>query len=184
MAFYDIFDELCKQRGVTPTRAARENGIAQSSVATWKKRGSTPKAATVQKLADYFGVSVSDLLSGIAGKAQFIEMGPCVNGFFLFDLGFLNFKLRSVNCSLLKDGFGIEFPDGDLVLTEAELWELDGNTDSYIRSKLNELREKHKDSFTPKAQQSPQNPAAPPAPPPEGEDIPAADGPGTPPEGE
>lgn len=34
----------------------------QSVVAMWKKRGSTPKAQTIQKLANYFGVSTDDLI--------------------------------------------------------------------------------------------------------------------------
>ena len=62
MAFYDIFESLCTENGVTPTQVARDNGIKQSVVAMWKKRDSTPKAETVQKLADYFGVSVDYLL--------------------------------------------------------------------------------------------------------------------------
>lgn len=62
MAFYDKFEELCRAKGVTPTGAARENGLAQSVISMWKTRGSTPQAATVQKLADYFGVPVSSLL--------------------------------------------------------------------------------------------------------------------------
>ena len=62
MAFYDKFEELCKAKGLTPTRATRENGLAQSVISMWKTRGSTPQAATVQKLADYFGVTVDYLL--------------------------------------------------------------------------------------------------------------------------
>lgn len=61
MAFYDIFEKLCNEKGVTPTQAGRDNGIAQGVVSMWKKRGSTPKAETVQKLADYFGVAPRDL---------------------------------------------------------------------------------------------------------------------------
>ena len=151
MTFYDKFEALCSQKNVTPTRVAREIGLTQQTVSHWKTRGSTPKAVTVQKIADYFEVPVSDLLGDVAGKAQYIKIGSSLSeGFYLFDLGFLNFKLRSVDCTLLKDMSGIRFPDGDLMLPEAELWELDGKTDSYIRSKLNELREKHKDNFTPK----------------------------------
>lgn len=62
MAFYDMFERLCAQKGVTPTQAGRDNGIAQGVVSMWKKRGSTPKAQTIQKLADYFGVSTDDLI--------------------------------------------------------------------------------------------------------------------------
>ena len=62
VTFYSRFEQLCKAKGVTPTQAARDNKIAQSVVSMWKTRGSTPKAATVQKLADYFGVTVNQLL--------------------------------------------------------------------------------------------------------------------------
>ncbi len=75
MAFYDKFEELCKAKGVTPTRAARENGLTQSVISMWKTRGSTPKAATVQKLADYFGVTVNQLLGldAVIEKARKID---------------------------------------------------------------------------------------------------------------
>lgn len=62
MAFYDKFEALCKKKGITPTGAARENGIAQSVVSMWKKRGSTPSGANLQKLASYFGISVDELI--------------------------------------------------------------------------------------------------------------------------
>lgn len=66
MGFYDKFENLCKENGVTPTRVAREIGVAQQSVSLWKKRGSIPSGENLQKLADYFGVTVDYLL----GKDQ------------------------------------------------------------------------------------------------------------------
>lgn len=62
LSFYKIFEQLCDEKGVTPTQAARDVGVAQPVVSQWKKRGSTPKAETVQKLADYFGVTVDYML--------------------------------------------------------------------------------------------------------------------------
>lgn len=62
MAFYEVFDRLCNEKGVTPTQVARDNGLTQQTVSHWKTRGSTPKAQTIQKLADYFGVSTADLI--------------------------------------------------------------------------------------------------------------------------
>lgn len=78
MAFYDKFEELCKTKGITPTRAARENGLAQSVISMWKTRGSTPQAATVQKLADYFGVTVDYLLGWDETKRQIEKLGQQV----------------------------------------------------------------------------------------------------------
>lgn len=76
MAFYDKFELLCGKKRVTPTQAARDNGITQQAVSLWKTRGSTPKVGTIQKLADYFGVSVEYLLSltpDESGFPQYVE---------------------------------------------------------------------------------------------------------------
>lgn len=60
--FYDHFYELCQKARVTPTQVSRDLGIRQSTVSMWKNQGTTPKYPTLQKLADYFGVSVDSLL--------------------------------------------------------------------------------------------------------------------------
>ena len=60
--FYDLFCELCKQKNVAPTRAALDMGISKATPTTWKNKGITPQAAQLQKIADYFGVSVDYLL--------------------------------------------------------------------------------------------------------------------------
>ena len=60
--FWNIFVKLCNQRETTPTRVVRELGIPSGSVTSWKN-GMTPRSTTVQKLADYFGVT-SDYLLG------------------------------------------------------------------------------------------------------------------------
>ena len=64
MTFYETFERLCREKGVTPTQAGRDNGIAQGVVSMWKKRGSTPRYNTAKKMAEYFGVSVNYLISG------------------------------------------------------------------------------------------------------------------------
>ncbi len=60
--FYDIFVELCAQRGVRPSRVAEECGISRSNVASWKSKGYTPRGEALQVIADYFGVPVEQLL--------------------------------------------------------------------------------------------------------------------------
>lgn len=59
--FYDNYVRLCNSIGKTPSAVALEIGIAKPTVSRWKS-GSKPNHATVLKVADYFGVSVSDLL--------------------------------------------------------------------------------------------------------------------------
>lgn len=64
--FYDIFEKLCAEKKVTPAAVRAELGIGQSTMATWKSKGLTPKYDTLKKLSEYFGVSIDYLL----GKAN------------------------------------------------------------------------------------------------------------------
>lgn len=59
--FYDIFLQLCDEKGVKPTRVALDLGYSKNAATKWKT-GSIPSGAALQKLADYFGVSVDYLL--------------------------------------------------------------------------------------------------------------------------
>lgn len=60
--FYNIFIKLCNEAGKSPSKVALEIGTTKPSVTRWKN-GSNPSDATLQKLADYFNVSV-DFLTG------------------------------------------------------------------------------------------------------------------------
>lgn len=59
--FWDVFNNLCRQRGKSPTSVAKDLSIAAGTVSEWKK-GRQPQNSTLLKLADYFGVSVDRLL--------------------------------------------------------------------------------------------------------------------------
>ena len=61
--FFDIFNELCKKKGISCKRAAEEIGLSNSITTKWKKTGATPGGDTLQRIAAYFGVT-SDLLLG------------------------------------------------------------------------------------------------------------------------
>lgn len=60
--FYDVYQNLCKDIGKSATGVALELNIARSTVSNWKKTGTTPQADILQKVADYFNVSVDYLL--------------------------------------------------------------------------------------------------------------------------
>lgn len=61
MQFYDNYVRYCNLAGKSPSAVAAEIGINKSSVTNWKNRGAAPRDATMQKLADYFGVTVAEL---------------------------------------------------------------------------------------------------------------------------
>ena len=55
---YETFERLCKEKGVTPYRVAKDTGVTTATLSSWKSGRYTPKADKLQKLADYFGVGV------------------------------------------------------------------------------------------------------------------------------
>lgn len=60
--FFDIFSELCAEKGVSCKRAAEEIGLSNSITTKWKKTGATPGGDTLEKVAAYFGVTIDHLL--------------------------------------------------------------------------------------------------------------------------
>lgn len=69
--FYDKFAELCDQKGVTPTAAAVAIGLSKATPTKWKKSNATPTGKTLKKIAAYFGITESELLSD--EKIQLIQ---------------------------------------------------------------------------------------------------------------
>ena len=59
--FYINYVALCNKIGKSPSAVAEELGFMRSVVTRWSK-GTIPRQATLQKVADYFGVSVEYLL--------------------------------------------------------------------------------------------------------------------------
>lgn len=79
MANERIF-QLMEKRGLSAYRVSKDTGISQASLADWRKGRSNPKIDKLQKLADYFGVSiyyltgeVDDFDSARQQKIEFIK---------------------------------------------------------------------------------------------------------------
>lgn len=60
--FKENFIRLCNQKGVTPTAACAAVGLSNATFSCWTET-SVPRRATLIKFADYFGVTVDDLLA-------------------------------------------------------------------------------------------------------------------------
>lgn len=63
---YQIFEELCKAHGVTPYKVSKETGISTATLTSWKKGVYEPKTDKRKQIAEYFGVSLQYLDTGIA----------------------------------------------------------------------------------------------------------------------
>lgn len=61
---YEIFIQLLQEYGVTPYKISKETGISQTTLSNWKSGRSVPKVESMQKIADFFGVTLEYLLTG------------------------------------------------------------------------------------------------------------------------
>lgn len=53
---------LCEKRGISQSKLEKDLKIAKGSVTKWKTQ--EPRHSTLEKIADYFGVSVDYLMTG------------------------------------------------------------------------------------------------------------------------
>ena len=67
---YEVFEQLLQKHGVTPYKVAKEAGVTQTALSNWKSGRSTPSSKTLQKVADYFGVTVDYLMTGRNGAKE------------------------------------------------------------------------------------------------------------------
>ena len=57
---YENIVTLCKERGITIARLEKECGFGNATIRGWAV--SSPTVGKVQKVAEFFGVTVNDLL--------------------------------------------------------------------------------------------------------------------------
>ena len=75
--FKENFVRLCNQRGESPTVVCKKIGITSSAFSKWTDE-SIPRQATLMRIADYFGVSVSYLL-GLTDEPNVVLSEQVIN---------------------------------------------------------------------------------------------------------
>ena len=63
MSFYQKVVALCSEKGISRSKMADDIGISRSVPIKWENSNSIPRASTIKKIADYFGVTVEYLKS-------------------------------------------------------------------------------------------------------------------------
>lgn len=58
---YKKISTLCKENKISIARLEKEVGIGNGTIGRWEK--SSPTVENLKKVADYFGVTVNDLIS-------------------------------------------------------------------------------------------------------------------------
>lgn len=67
--FWEVFCELCKERGKAPSAVLTMLGISKGNLAKWRE-GAMPRGSTLLKLSEYFSVSTSYLLGDENGTEE------------------------------------------------------------------------------------------------------------------
>ena len=131
------------QCGLTLEDVAKKIGLSRQTLSRYETGviGNIP-SDKIEELAKIFHTMPQALMGWDCDED---EQPPAIDRRF----GFLGSKLCAVNCVLLLGNKGICFPDGTLLLTEDVLQNLNEDTDSYLRFKLQELRLKYHDNFIP-----------------------------------
>lgn len=73
---YKIFEQLCKEKGVTAYKVCKSTGITTATISNWKAGRYTPKQEKMQKIADYFGVTLEYLMTGNEGNVKEPKLKP------------------------------------------------------------------------------------------------------------
>lgn len=59
---YEKYAKLRDERELTDYRVSMDTGVSAQTISAWKKGDYTPKLDKIKKLADYFGVSIEELI--------------------------------------------------------------------------------------------------------------------------
>lgn len=144
--FYKNLMQLCRQNKTVPSAVVKELGFSSSMPTAWKK-GAVPKADTLQKIADYFGVTTDALLKATEdapaksmtvdrktyGRVKIVSQvaaGIPIEAIDVFDPDDPD-DWEELEASLLKSGeyFGLrvhgdsmlpDFKDGDIVIVRKQ----------------------------------------------------------------
>lgn len=74
MTLYERIETLRKSKNISQGKLEKELGFSNGSISKWKN--STPTTERLQKLADYFGVTVEYLLTGEEAKSEVYYTNP------------------------------------------------------------------------------------------------------------
>lgn len=119
-----FLNQLLSKYGVTAYKVAKETGITTATLSNWKQGKYTPKQDKLQKIADYFGVSLEYLMTGKedAVKEKAPELSARDERDIKKDLDSLREKLANKEFGpAAYDGQDIPEEDIDLFLGQVDL---------------------------------------------------------------
>lgn len=70
MEFSEVLYTLRKKHNLSQNALAKALGVAQASINYWEKGERTPSIDAAKDIADYFGISINDMLGGIITQSK------------------------------------------------------------------------------------------------------------------
>lgn len=118
---YEKFEALLKKYGVTAYRVSKETGVTTATLTSWKQGKYTPKREKLQKIADYFGVTV-EYFTGEEKNDDLHELTAKDERDIAKDMENIRNKLLNGSDGPLSyDGEPIPEEDAELLLGQIEL---------------------------------------------------------------
>lgn len=65
MTFYERVKNLCEERGISISKLVSDLGYSKSTGTSWKASSNLPRPSTIKKVADYLGMTIDELKTGI-----------------------------------------------------------------------------------------------------------------------
>ena len=70
--FKENFIKLCNQKGESPSHVCNKVGLSAATFSCWTDE-SVPRKATLMRIADYFGITVDELLAEPTKKSPSVS---------------------------------------------------------------------------------------------------------------
>lgn len=121
---YEIYCKLRDEKGIKDSDVVKATGITKSTFSDWKSGRSKPKNDKLQKIADYFGVTLDYLTTGNSdvAKEKSLELTARDERDIKKDLDALREKLiNKEDGPAAYDGQDIPEDDIDLFLGQVDL---------------------------------------------------------------
>ena len=120
MEFSEKLRQLRNEKGISQTKLAADIHISRSAVAKWENGLGLPNDDSLKMLADYFGISIDELIPNKSSEEIFVSKNKTIDqqkkviigfsagcGLGLFILGFI--FIEPLRERLVKLGLGVVF---------------------------------------------------------------------------
>lgn len=67
---YENIKRMCFENGTNICNLEKSCGIANGTISKWRKGSASPRFGTMMKIANYFGVSMDELIVRLSTQSQ------------------------------------------------------------------------------------------------------------------